>query len=88
MDSILCYPTSEFRDLAWLKASLLVWDRIYRIVPASFVPNDGDELGITASDLLNQNNNVSRLVTKSYVQDTRNLVLGPYVVLMFTYTIR
>ncbi len=46
MDSILYYPSFEFRNPAWLKASLLVWDRIYRIVPPSYIPNDGLEVSL------------------------------------------
>ncbi len=44
MDSILYYPSPEFRSPAWLKASLLVWDRIYRIVPPSYIPDDSLEV--------------------------------------------
>lgn len=41
-DSILYYPTIEFRDEAWLKAALLVWDHVYRIVPRSYIPRDSE----------------------------------------------
>ncbi len=43
-NSILYYPTIEFRDENWLKAALLIWDNIYRIVPYNYFPNDSDEI--------------------------------------------
>lgn len=36
----LYYPSIEFRDVDFLKKSLLVWDRVFRIVPPSYKPND------------------------------------------------
>lgn len=41
---VLYYPTIEFYDEAWLKTSLCLWDKIYRIVPASYKPKDSDEV--------------------------------------------
>lgn len=43
-NSILYYPTIEFRDENWLKAALLIWDNIYRIVPYAYSPNDSDDI--------------------------------------------
>ncbi len=43
-NSIVYYPTIEFRDENWLKAALLIWDNIYRIVPYDYIPNDSDEV--------------------------------------------
>ena len=43
---VLYYPTIEFMDETWLKASLCVWDKIYRIVPESYQPKDSDEVKI------------------------------------------
>lgn len=43
-NSILYYPTIEFRNESWLKAALLIWDNIYRIVPYDYSPNDSDEV--------------------------------------------
>ena len=43
-NSILYYPTIEFQDENWLKASLLLWDNVYRIVPYDYIPNDSDEI--------------------------------------------
>ena len=42
--NILYYPTIEFTDETWLKSSLCVWDKIYRIVPTSYSPNDTDNV--------------------------------------------
>jgi len=44
------------------------------------------EIRLAATDLLNQNRSATRTVADTYVQDTRNQVLGRYVMLMFTYT--
>lgn len=44
MSHALYYPTIEFRDLGALKRSLLVWERVFRIVPTGYVPNDEPEV--------------------------------------------
>jgi hypothetical protein len=41
---ILYYPTIEFQSDAWLKAALCVWEKVYRIVPSTYTPNDSDEV--------------------------------------------
>ena len=46
------------------------------------------ELRLTAADVLDRNRNIKRVVTSSYVQDTESLTLRPYVMLMFTYTLK
>jgi hypothetical protein len=43
-DSILYFPTIEIQDPNWLKASLLIWGKIYRIVPPNYEPNDSDDV--------------------------------------------
>ena len=43
---VLYYPTIEFYDEVWLKASLCIWDKIYRIVPHSYKPKDSYEVKI------------------------------------------
>jgi len=40
MNQALHYPTIEFQDVDALKRSLLVWDRVFRIVPPSYKPED------------------------------------------------
>jgi hypothetical protein len=43
-DSVLYFPSIRFQSERWLKASLLVWDKVYRIVPTDYRPDDGDEV--------------------------------------------
>ena len=45
-NKILYYPTIEFQDETWLKASLCIWDKVYRIVPSTYRPMDSDEVKI------------------------------------------
>lgn len=40
MAHALYYPTIEFNDEDALKRSLLLWDRVFRIVPAGYSPSD------------------------------------------------
>jgi len=47
---------------------------------------DRIDLRLTAADVLDQNRSTSRTLTDSYVEDTRNLVQPPYVILTATYT--
>lgn len=44
MPQALHYPTIEFNDQDAFKRSLLVWDRLFRIVPDAYVPNDHPEV--------------------------------------------
>jgi hypothetical protein len=44
--SILYYPTLEFQSETWVKASLLFWDKIYRIVPSNYITRDSEEIKI------------------------------------------
>lgn len=43
---VLYFPTIEFPDDGWLKGALCYWDKIYRIVPSAYKPNDSDEVKI------------------------------------------
>lgn len=45
----LYYPNIEFRDIDYIKRSLLVWDRIFRIVPPSYTPYDDAEIDTAIS---------------------------------------
>jgi hypothetical protein len=47
---------------------------------------DHIDLRLTASDVLDQNRSTNRTLTDSYIEDTRNLVQPPYVILTATYT--
>jgi len=42
--SVLYYPTIEFQSDTWLKAAICVWEKVYRIVPPSYKPQDSDEV--------------------------------------------
>jgi len=53
-----------------------------------FFANDRGEIRLTVTDVLNQNANVGRSVTETYIEDTQNQVLGRYGLLMFTYTLK
>lgn len=43
-EGIIYFPTIEFQDDGWLKRALSIWERVYRIVPRDYVPNDSDEV--------------------------------------------
>ncbi len=43
-DSVLYYPHIEFSSVEWLKRALTIWDRVCRIVPSSYLPQDPDEV--------------------------------------------
>lgn len=49
-DNILYYPTIEFQDETWVKSALTFWDKIYRIVPREYNPNDSDEIYIAKQE--------------------------------------
>lgn len=42
--NILYYPNIEFSDETWVKSTLCIWEKIYRIVPSSYTPNDSYEI--------------------------------------------
>ncbi|MCD6440809.1 MAG: hypothetical protein J7L86_03350 [Candidatus Marinimicrobia bacterium] len=44
----LYYPTIEFRDYSWLWSASLLWDKIYRIVPKDYTPEDPENVRILA----------------------------------------
>lgn len=50
MAHALHYPTIEFNDVDALKRSLLVWDRIHRIVPNGYDPEDQPEVVTAVAD--------------------------------------
>ena len=53
-----------------------------------FLENDKGEIQISVRDLLNKNQSLKRNVTDSYIENSTNMVLGRYVLMTFTYTIR
>jgi hypothetical protein len=53
-----------------------------------FLKNKQAELRLTAFDLLEQNTNISRSITETYLEDVRANNLQRYFMLTFTYTLR
>jgi hypothetical protein len=53
-----------------------------------FFKNDRGELRVTLTDAFDQDRSVSRTITESYVQDTRDVTLGRFAQAVFTYTFR
>jgi len=53
-----------------------------------FLKNNAAEFRISAFDLLNQNTNISRTVTETYIEDNRTRVLNRYFLISFSYTLR
>jgi len=49
-NSLLYYPSIEFKNETWVKATLTFWDEIYRIVPPYYKPKDSDEIKIAVSE--------------------------------------
>lgn len=50
--------------------------------------NERGEITLAINDLLNQNRNIQRTVTESYIEDTRSNALTRFVMLSFTYNLR
>ncbi|MDX5346554.1 MAG: outer membrane beta-barrel protein [Hymenobacteraceae bacterium] len=50
--------------------------------------NERGEIKLSVFDLLNENTNISRNVTETYVEDQRTNVLNRYLMLTFTYNLR
>lgn len=40
----LYYPTIEFQDYRWLWSASLLWDRIYRIIPEGYEPDEPENI--------------------------------------------
>lgn len=53
-----------------------------------FLKKQAGELRFNVFDILKQNNSISRNVSTAYVEDVRNMVLGRYYMLTFTYNLR
>lgn len=53
-----------------------------------FLKDGRGEFRLTATDVLRESRSVSRSVTETYVQDSRDRTLGRYVQAVFTYTFR
>ncbi len=57
-------------------------------IAKQFLKNKAGELRLSVFDLLNQNQNVTRVVSGNIIQDTRNNTLSRYLMLTFTYNLR
>ncbi|MDP4195953.1 MAG: outer membrane beta-barrel protein [Bacteroidota bacterium] len=53
-----------------------------------FFANEQAEIRLSVYDLFNQNTNISRNSTDSYIEDTRTNVLGRYWLLTFSYNLK
>lgn len=53
-----------------------------------FLPSQALEVKLSVYDLFNQNNNVSRTVTETYVEDNVSNILRQYFMLTLTYNVR
>jgi hypothetical protein len=53
-----------------------------------FLPKKLAEIRLSVFDLLNQNNNINRSVTETYIEDTRTKIMRQYFLLTFTYSLR
>ena len=71
-------PTAYGQDV-------LLWNLT---IGKKFLKDDRGEFRITTSDVLRQNRSVSRSVTETYVQDSRDQALGRYVQAVFTWSFR
>ncbi|RFS13532.1 TonB-dependent receptor [Emticicia sp. C21] len=53
-----------------------------------FLKKQAGELRFNVFDILKQNNSISRNVSTAYIEDVKNMVLGRYYMLTFTYSLR
>lgn len=53
-----------------------------------FLKKQAGELRLSVFDILKQNNSISRNISTAYVEDVKNMVLGRYYMLTFTYSLR
>ncbi|MDJ1495444.1 outer membrane beta-barrel protein [Cytophagaceae bacterium DM2B3-1] len=65
--------------------SYVLWNASFA---KKFFKDQNGELKLSVFDLLNQNNNISRNVTETYIEDSQTQVLKQYFMLTFTYTLR
>lgn len=65
--------------------NLVLWNAT---VGKKFLKDQRGEIRITATDALQQDRSVSRSITETYVQDSRDRTLGRFVQAVFTYSFR
>ncbi|MCG9879815.1 MAG: TonB-dependent receptor [Bacteroidia bacterium] len=77
---------TDFRGLGSdFNQSFFLWNAG---VAYKFMKKRMAEVKLSVFDLLNQNNNINRSVTETYIEDTRANVLNRYFMVTFTYNIR
>lgn len=81
------YRTDD-RYMADGNVNLFNGDRRISLLAQSNNVNRQGELTLSVFDLLNQNKNMSRTVTDSYIEDSQSEVLQHYLMLSFSYKIR
>jgi hypothetical protein len=66
-------------------ANQVMWNTTFG---KKFQKDDKGELRFTVTDVLHQDKSVGRSITDTYVQDSRDLALGTFMQLVYTYTFR
>jgi len=89
---VLYYPHIEFIDDTWLKCAILLWDKVYRIVPQSYVPKDSDDVIVAI-----ENNFVHKIqltqddleqTAKAFIDFTESIPFKPSGFSSSTYDVR
>jgi hypothetical protein len=66
-------------------ANQVMWNTTFG---KKFQKDEKGELRFTVTDVLHQDRSVGRSITETYVQDSRDLALGTFMQLVYTYTFR
>ncbi len=74
-----------FSGLNAFNQTFLLWNLSFG---KKVMKDERGDLRISVFDLLNQNNNITRNVTETYIEDAQTLVLRRFVMLSFVYRIR
>ncbi len=75
-DKALYYPYMHFRDINWLKATLLLFSEVRRMLPGVTAPNDDETIrGFAASGLIPTTDIYSERVVHAQVGLTRRLLV-------------
>lgn len=71
LNNALYYPYIAFRDVNWLKAMAMYYEKIYRIVPDNVIPNDPEEF----QPLLEDSSIGAMIDPIPYTKDTADIFL-------------
>ncbi|MFN8308455.1 MAG: outer membrane beta-barrel protein [Chitinophagales bacterium] len=74
-----------YRGLQNYNQNIFIWNAA---LGYKFLKDKSLELRVSVNDILNQNSGVSRTVTETYIEDSRNRVLQRYWMATLTWTIR